>query len=189
MTDRYEDFYAKQPEFLGDTVIEITVPSGRLIAADSLCSVKKFDVDPPLSINYGYGLDAWARKLAEVNVAYAFVGNTCPSVTRRPDGLLHVATPAWNDEIDDAEFNDDEQVVAKICTDLWATMLTDYQNWLDNGGPEVATANAPYALEKYSVFDVTPGKYRWTVFSHSDRFDTHAMGRIAFAQLELIEAY
>lgn len=183
------DYYAEQPEFLGATVVEIDVPSGRLIAADTLHSVEHFNIDPPLSINSAYGLDAWAKKLAEVNVAYACAGNTSPSVTRRTDGLIQVVTPDWDDETDGFRLNEDETMIAEICTDLWAAMLTDYQGWLDHGGPDVDTANAPYSLSKYTVFDVTPGKYRWTAFSHRDRFDTHAMGRITFAQLELIEAY
>lgn len=190
MTDRSRDYYAKQPEFYGPTVVEITVPSGRLIAADTLHSVKHFNIDPPLSINSGYGLDAWAKKLAEVNVAYAFAGNTSPSVIRRADGIIQVATPGWDEELDDeAKFGDDETIVASICTDLWATMLTDYQGWLDHGGPDVKAANAPYGLKKFNVFEVTPGKYRWTVYTHTDRWDRDAPGRITFAQLELIEAY
>lgn len=187
---RTVDYYAKQPAFLGNTVVEISVPSGRLIASDDLRSTKHFDIEPPFSINYGSGLDAWAKEFAaRTSTAYAFVGNTCPSVTRRNDGLIQVVTPAWSDEDEGSAFNDDEAVVAKICTDLWATMLTDYQNWLDHGGPEVAAANAEYAFDTYTVFDVTPGKYRWTVYSHSDRFDRDSLERVTYAQLELIEAY
>ncbi|QOT19364.1 hypothetical protein [Paenarthrobacter sp. YJN-5] len=189
MTQTARGYYDQPPAFLENTVIEISVPSGRLIATDDLRTVKYFEIDPPMSINYGAGLDAWAKKFAEINVAYAFVGNTCPSVTRLPDGLIQVVTPAWNEETDEAEFNDDEVVVAKICTDLWATMLTDYQGWLDHGGPEVEAANERYALTVFTVFDVTPGKYRWTVYSHSDRFDRDSLDRVTYAQLELVEAY
>jgi hypothetical protein len=183
-----EEYYAKQPEFHGPTIVEIDVPSGRLIAADTLCGVGHFNIDMPLSIESGYGLDAWAIAFAEVGVAYAFAGNTCPSVTRRTDGLIQVSSPDWETD-EQAEFGDDETVVATICTDLWAAMLTDYQHWLNHGGPDVETANAPYGLTKFFVIDVTPGTYRWTVHSHADRFDTHAMGRINFAHLELVEAY
>ena len=183
------DYYANQPAFLGNTVVEISVPSGRLIATDDLRSVKHFDVEQPLSINYGSGLDAWAKEFAaRTNTAYAFVGNTSPSVTRRNDGLIQVVTPAWSQGADPA-FSAGEIVVAKICTDLWATMLTDYQNWLDHGGPEVGVANAEFAFDTYAVFEVTPGKYRWTVYSHSDHFDRDSLERVTYAQLELVEAY
>jgi hypothetical protein len=186
---RSVDYYAKQPEFLGNTVVEISVPSGKLIASDDLRSTKHFDIEPPFSINYGSGLDAWAKEFAaRTNTAYAFVGNSSPSVTRRNDGLIRVANPAWIKDADPA-FDDDETVVAKICTDLWATMLTDYQNWLDHGGSEVAVANAEFAFDTYTVFGVTPGKYRWTVYSHSDYFDRDSLGRVTYAQLELVEAF
>ena len=66
-------------------------------------------------------------------------------------------------------------------------MLTDYLNWLDNGGPSIETANEDYGVQKFTVFDVTPGKYRWTVLSHSDMFDTDSA--LIFAHLDLIEAY
>lgn len=184
---RPDGFYAAQPEFAGNTVVEIAVPSGKLIAADDLRAVPHFGVEPPLSINYGVGLDAYARVLAEqANTAYAFVGNTCPAIARQADGSFEVVDPAWNEATDEPEFSQDEQVVAEICTDLWATMLTDYQNWLDHGGPAIEAANDRYALEKYTVFEVAPGRYRWTVHSHADSFDTHAAGRLTFARLELI---
>lgn len=180
-------YYDKQPEFLGTTVIEIDVPSGRLIASDTLCNLEHFDVDPPLSINYGFGLDVWAKIFAELNLAYAFVGNTSPSVIRDADGLIQVVSLDW--KTGQPELAAGEKIVAGICTDLWAAMLTDYQGWLDHGGPDVAAANAPYQLTKYTVIEVTPGKYRWTVYSHSDRFDRDRRGRVTYAQLELIEAH
>lgn len=188
MTDP-EEYYAKQPEFLGPTVVEIDVPSGRLITADTLCDVDRFDIDSPLSIESGVGLDAWAKAFAEVGVAYAFVGNISPTITRRVDGLIQVISPGWDSPKEIGSVVGDEAVVAEICTDLWAAMLTDYQGWLDHSGPDVDTANAPYGLKKFNVFDVTPGKYRWTVYSHSDRWDRDALGRITFAQLELVQAY
>lgn len=183
------NYYAKPPAFTGNTVVEISVPSGKLIASDDLRSTPYFDVEPSFSINYGHGLDAWAKEFAaRTNTAYAFVGNTSPRVTRRTDGLIQVAKPAWSEE-PGPDFEDGEAIVATICTDLWATMLTDYQNWLDHGGPDVVRANTDYALEVFTVFDVTPGKYRWTVYSHADGFDRDILGRVTFAQLELIEAY
>lgn len=188
MTDP-EEYYAKQPEFHGPTIVEIDVPSGRLIAADSLCDVDHFNIEPPLSIESGVGLDAWAKAFAEAGVAYAFVGNTCPTVTRRTDGLIQVISPAWDAPTEVGDVVGDETVEANICTDLWATMLTDYNHWLDHGGPDVETANAPYGLTKFTVIDVTPGKYRWTVHSHADWWDRDATGRINYAQLELVEAH
>ncbi|KIA73457.1 hypothetical protein ANMWB30_23840 [Arthrobacter sp. MWB30] len=183
-------FYDRPPAFEGNTVVEIAVPSGKLITADDLRDVRHFRIEPPLSINYGFGLDAWARLLAQQsNTAYAFVGNSCPVVTRQADGSLVVVNPEYDEEADKTNLNDDETQVAIICTDLWATMMTDYKNWLDHGGPDITGANSSYALDRYTLIDVTPGIYRWTVFSHADTFDTSAGGRIVFARLDLIEAF
>ncbi|MGY4541352.1 hypothetical protein ACVWY0_001261 [Arthrobacter sp. UYNi723] len=190
MSPRTNGFYAEQPEYTGTTITEITVPSGRLIAADDLRSVEHFNIEAPLSINSGVGLDVLAVLTAQqANTAYAFVGNTSPMVTRHADGSVEVVSPDWPDDADIPVFKDGENMVAEICTDLWATMLTDYQNWLDHGGPDISTANEDFAIEKFTVLDVTPGKYRWTVYSHADRFDIHARGRVTFARLELIESY
>jgi hypothetical protein len=184
-----ENYYAKQPPFTGNTVVEIDVPSGKLIANDSLCSVNHFNIEPPLSMNYGVGLDAWARLLAEQsNAAYAFVGNSSPSVARQTDGSLDVINPEWED-FDEPVLNAGETIVARICTDLWATMLTDYQNWLDHGGPDISTANDRFAIQAFTVFEVPPGKYRWTVFSHAEGFDMHAAGRVTYARLECIQKH
>lgn len=181
-----ENYYARQPAFTGNTVIEIDVPSGKLIAADDLRSVEHFNVEPPLSINSGVGMDAWAALLAErSNAAYAFVGNTCPTVTWQSDGSLEVVSP-WDEQADEPAFIDGENPVANICTDLWATMLTDYQNWLDHGGPDVSAGEQTSAIQMFTVIDVPPGKYRWTVYSHNDFFDMDAAGRVTYARLELI---
>lgn len=184
-------YFAKQKPFHGTTVVEIAVPSGKLIASDDLRSTPHFDVDAPLSINYGAGIDAWARLFAEkAQVAYAFVGNSCPSISRQEDGTLTVVELGFNQEFDEPVQEGNEVVVASICTDMWAVMLTDYQHWLSHGGPEVDAANEPFAIDnKYSVIDVVPGLYRWTAHSSNDAFDMNREGRIEYARLELIRAY
>lgn len=185
-----ESYYARQPAFTRNTVVEIDVPSGKLIAADDLRRVEHFDVDPALSINTGFGMDAYAALLAEQrNTAYAFVGNTSPTVTRQPDGSLEVVSLDYNEQTDEPVFIADEHPIAKICTDLWATMLTDYQNWLDHGGSDISAGGQASAIQKFTVIEVPPGKYRWTVFSHNDSFDMDAEGRITYARLEPIDSY
>lgn len=186
---RTPNYYGRPDPFTGTTVIEIDVPSGQLIASDDLRSVPHFDIDTAQSINYGAGLDAWTRDFADrAQVAQAFVGNTCPRVTRRQDGTLVVVSPEYDEETDQPRLLDGEVTVASICTDLWSTMLTDYEHWRAQGGPEVAVANAPYALDKFSLIDVEPGLYRWTVFSNDDSFDIDRAGRVEYARLERVDA-
>lgn len=174
---RGPNYYDPQPDFYDNTVVEISVPSGKIIVSDNLQRPAHFDIDPPISINHGYGADAYSKVFAEkANTAYASVGNTDPSIVRLDSDQFKVARARGN-----------ENCVAEIVTDLWAVMLTDYQNWLDNGGTPIETVNDDYSMQKFTVFDVTPGKYRWTVLSHSDMFSTDD-ARV-FAHLELIEAY
>lgn len=181
-------YYDKLPPFYENTVVEISVPSGRLIVSDELREPENFRIAPKLNISYGYGLNAQAKEFAEkVNMAYGFVGNSCPSVTRQADGTLLVLQGAYDEEEDESVFNDDETVVAWICTDHWAAMMTDYQNWLENGG-EAVEKEGLHHDGGTTVVDVTPGKYRWTAYTHNDNFDLQAYGRVVYAKLELIEA-
>lgn len=185
----YPSYYSQPDPFYGQTVVEITVPSGALIVSDDLRRTPTFDIDPQQSINYGAGCDAYSKLLAErANVAYASVGNTCPRVTVNSDGLIRVVSLDWTQETGPI-FEDSEVAVGTICTTVWAAMATDYQHWLDNGGQPIDEANAEFKFDTYFLVDVVPGKYRWTVFSHSDSFDSDEPGRIVYGQLELIEAY
>jgi hypothetical protein len=185
---RTKDYYAKPPVFEDFTVVELSVPSGRIIASDDLRGPDFFDVEQTQSINYGAGLDTWAKAWAtEANVGYSFVGNTCPSIARNSDGLIQVVSPDHDEEGDEEVFENGETVLAKISTAHWAVMITDHQNWLDNGG--ISIEQDPEQISEFTVFDVTPGKYRLTTFSHNDYFDIDRVGRVVYAKLEFIEAY
>jgi hypothetical protein len=185
---RGPNFYAKLPPFYENTVVEISVPSGKLIVSDELRGPERFRIEAKFNPNYGLGMNALAQEFAEkANMAYGFVGNSCPSVTRQADGTLLVVQGEYDEEEDESVFNDDETVVAKICTDHWAAMMTDYQNWLDNGGNAVEKEGLHHD-GGMTVFDVTPGKYRWTAYTHNDHFDLQAYGRVVYAKLQLIEA-
>lgn len=182
-------FYDKLPPFYENTVLEISVHSGKLIVSDELREPEKFRIEAKLNPNYGLGMNALAQEFAEkANMAYGFVGNSCPSVAKQADGTLLVLQGAYDEEEDETVFNDDETVVAWICTDHWAAMMTDYQNWLDNGGSAVEKEGLHHDGGT-TVFDVTPGKYRWTAYTHNDHFNLHAYGRVVYAKLELIEAF
>jgi hypothetical protein len=188
MTDEFREY---KPAFAGPTVAELSIPSGKIIASDDLREPEHFDIEDESFIDGAFGWDLWAKDLAEkANVGYAFVGNTSPSITVKSDGVFRVVKGEYDEENPSkSPYEDDETVIAEICTDHWATMITDYQYWLDHGGKPVEKLNEPYKFLVFTVFDVTPGKYRWTVYSHSDSFRNHADGRLVYAQLELIEAY
>lgn len=189
--EEYNEFHhGSQKPFPGNTVVEIPVPSGVLIASDDLRSVKHFDVETRLSINTGFGQDAWAKDLAtHARTAYAFVGNTDPRIIKTADGSLQVVELAYDKEKKEPVLHDGEEIVARILTGVWATMLTDYSNWLYAGGPAVTEATPPSHEGGVTLISVTPGLYRWTVYGHSDSFDFEGPGRITHAMLELVQAY
>ena len=182
-----DEYFAKQPPFTANTAVEIDVPSGRMIAADDLRSVEHFDVERQFCLEGGFSMDAWARRFAvEANTAYAFVGNSSPLITRQADGTIEVVNPEWDGGPDTPDLMGGEVVLAHVITDVWATMLTDYQNWIDHGGIAMETRAGGLSGTRLAAIDVEPGRYRWTVFSHADGFDMHAPGRVTYARLERI---
>lgn len=185
---RPQGFFEKKAPFVDTTVVEIPIRSGKIIAGDDLRPTPYFDVEQPSSLNYGIGIDAWTRAYAEkCELGYAFVGNSCPSITRQEDGSLIVVEPEL-DPADEPVLVNNETVVAFIVTDLWAVMFTDYENWLSHGGPAVEETELDFH-GGWTVIDVTPGLYRWTAYSSNDEFDIHRDGRIEYARLELIQAF
>lgn len=177
--------------FAGPTIVELSIPSGKIIASDDLREPKHFDVEDDVCMDGAFGCDAWAKDFAKkANVGYAFVCNSSPRITIKSDGVFRVVNGVYDEEDEEkSPFESDETVVAEVCTDHWATMVTDYQNWLDHGGKPIEKVNEGYSFPVFTVFDVTPGKYRWTVYSHSDGFRNHSDDRVVYAELELIEAY
>lgn len=173
-----------RPEpFYGETILEIEVPSGKLVMSDSLGPV--FYPEAVGDFNYGRGRHDTTLKYAkDFNVASAFVGNSCPTIVRQADGSYLVVSLEVDDEYERIH-KDGEQEVAHVVTDSWSVELTDYQNWLDNGGQELTEG----ASHGYTVLNVAPGKYRWTVKSHADGWSHYDFPRAEFATLELIEAY
>lgn len=175
--------YRRREPFLQNTSLTIEVPSGSVVVNDDLRHVPHFDVKSPSSINYGAGMDDWARLYARSrSVAYAFVGNTCPRMVRRPDGSLIIVSLDYDEDTEDPILELGEEIVASITTDLWAVMLVDAQLWTTHGGTLPGTSDNGPAL-----VDVTPGTYQWTVFSHHDHFDMDVDGRIVYAELTLID--
>jgi hypothetical protein len=173
----------KPEPFYGETILEIDVPSGKLVIADSLGPV--FYPESVSSINYGRGQHEMALKYAEdYNVASACVGNSCPTITQQTAGSYMVVSLDLDEE-DNPAFENGEKEVAHVVTDSWSVELTDYQNWLDNGGEELPEG----ASHRYTLLSVTPGKYRWTVKCHAEGWDHADFDRAEFATLELVEAY
>lgn len=196
-------------------VIELAVPSGKMIVTDSLRPVFDFD-----SLNYNSKLgQAEAQQImAEQGCAFGPLGNTSPSLVRvgkaGPDGASSNSFIITN--IDDELEPGDEGYVAGeklayICTDLWAYSIADLDHF-------VAAARAKFEATSeterdefmkgelfawavqpgdprdrldqlgwtVTVVDVTPGTYRFTHHTGEADFDRDAWP-LTYAHVELIE--
>lgn len=181
--------YLRMPEYLTEnTIIELDIPSGKLIASDSLFEfVPNFDGH--ISINHGQGLDEYTRNINQkTGMAYIFSSNTSPSITRNQQGSLQVVSFEYNEDKDEEILEQGEEVLANISTDLWAVSLIDLGKWIEYGGIETGSPD-PNSWRKYTVIDVTPGKYQVSIYTTKDQFDFDTNERSKFADIELIKAY
>lgn len=179
--------YLRNPSFYGKTIFEIDIPSGKIIASDSLFDYIQ-DIDFQEDFHDGIGRDKYSRQLAqERNMIYMPVGNSCPSITiQKETGAIHVTNPEWDELNDEPVYRDGENPVANINTGLWAVSMMDYDNWLALGGADIV--NSPELGEElgYSVFEVIPSKYRVTIHSNNEKFDNHGQ-HAEFATIELAQ--
>lgn len=179
--------YLRNPSFYGKTIFEIAIPSGKIIASDSLFDYIR-DIDFQEDSHDGIGRDQYSRQLAqERNMIYMPVGNSCPSITiQQETGTIHVTSPEWDEVNDEPSYRDGEKPVAIIDTDLWAVSMMDYDNWLALGGADIV--NSPELGDEmgYSVFEVIPGQYRVTIHSNNEKFDYYD-DLAEFATIELVQ--
>lgn len=151
---------------------ELNVPSGKIVVANDLRDwfpLPYGSEDLP-SVNSVIGCRAVAQAYAQVGLAHAFVGNTCPSVIRLSDASFKISSEpsedVWNGEEwverEDPVGREDE-VVASICTDLWWYSLCD----LDELERRFARFGKEHDRD-FTVIDVKPGVYK---FRHNDSVD------------------
>lgn len=171
------------------TVVEIDVPSGRLICDDSLRDAEGFDWedDDKASYNTTLGQAQVVEELATRGLFFAPCGNSCPGMWEIAPGKYAVASAAYNESDDESE---DETLplslggkqIDSFCTDLWAASMADYDNFLARGGKPIEED------DQYStrwVMDVPAGRYRMTFHGGEKGFDRDA-DEVIFAQIERI---
>jgi hypothetical protein len=178
------------------TVVEVDVPSGKLIVDDDLRPVINYDIDQGAGYNSTLGqaqvVEGYAR---EANAFYGPTLNTCPALYEIEPGRYVVANPAYldDDDYDGSESGADEwgalplsmggTAIAGICTDLWAFTMVDYEQWLAKGGEPVDQQNQNGTR---SVVEIPAGRYRMTYHGGEEDFDFHAAGEVVFATIERI---
>jgi hypothetical protein len=140
------------------TVIDLHVPSGKIIVTDDLRPIYNRDTDELGNYNTVLGQSRFIEAMAEIGCAYGPVGNSCPSLYRTGEGKYVIASDGWTDEEDnvvDLKLNEGYERLAQIITDLWAYSIADLDDYLAKGGEPVNHWGR-------TVVEVPPGTYRFT---------------------------
>ncbi|KFG71133.1 hypothetical protein [Streptomyces mutabilis] len=160
------------------TEVTLDVPSGKLIVTDDLRDVYDTDFFAGADYNTSLGQAQVIRAMAALGCAFGPVGNSCPSLYR--DGATgYVIASDLHDE-DEAPALPESDRLATICTDLWAYMLADFEDWKAKGGTPMGRM-----LGDYTVIDVPPGTYKITHHTGEHDFDRDA-DLVFFAHIERI---
>jgi hypothetical protein len=172
------------------TVVEIDVPSGRLVCDDSLRDAEGFDWNDEdekkmASYNTMLGQAQVVELLATRGLAFVPCGNSCPGMWEIEPGKYKVANAGYDEKTDEEltpEFGGKR--LNSFCTDLWAASMADYDNFLARGGKPVEDDNQ-YGTRW--VMDVPAGRYRLTYHVGEKDFDRDAYSKpVVFADFERI---
>jgi hypothetical protein len=190
-------------------VIELAVPSGKIIVTDSLRPVFDFDL---LNYNSKAGQAEAQQIMAAQGCAFGPVGNSSPSLVRICDAESRSFVISDFDE--ELEPGDEGYVVgemlADICTDLWAYSIADLDHFVATARAKFEAADAEereklmrrelfaWAVQPgdprdrieqlgwtVTVVDVTPGTYRFTHHTGERGFDDDAWPAV-YAHVELV---
>lgn len=160
------------------TEITIDVPSGKILVTDDLRPVYNWDDRTFADYSSALGQAQAVRAMAAVGCAYGPVGNSGPGLYRTGRDSYIIARPGYDD--DDNPTLAEDTCLARICTDLWAYSIADFEHWKKRGGD-------PDKLRWCdTVVDVPPGTYRFTHHSGERAFDGDAAGDVIFAHVERI---
>lgn len=154
------------PNGYPEWTVQINVPSGRLVMANSLHSwfpqvdtqFHKDNLDPTVisDISTAPGAHLYASRYADAGMLVGFTGNECPGVYRatgRNDKFV-VGQSAIESGL---PIEGTEEQVASICTDFWGFSMADESRLLK--------ARPDHPLRE-TVIDVPPGWYRMTYHRH-----------------------
>jgi len=146
---------------------ELNVPSGQLVVANDLRDWFPLPqgTESLPSVNSALGCQETALAYANVGLSHAFVGNTCPSLTRfksRSNTRFKIGRGRG-------------KALANICTDLWWYSICD-KDELDRRAARYGEVTA-----RFEVVKVKPGVYR---FRHRDGEDNYAIS--VFTEIEWV---
>jgi hypothetical protein len=146
--------------------IELNVPSGRMVVENDLR--KWWKVIGNYNVNTPLGCCQTTKKYAEVGMAHAFVGNTCPDVYHIKSDRLAIGISDYRTQRNPIK---NTRSVASICTDLWWYSIVDYNDFRSRG------LDSPTATVK-----CRPGVYRFRHLYHT--VDRNTPGGKIFTEIE-----
>ncbi|MFI0742827.1 hypothetical protein ACH4PU_32800 [Streptomyces sp. NPDC021100] len=161
------------------TEITLDVPSGKLIVSDDLRDVYDVDFDAGASYNTALGQAQVVEAMAALGCAFGPVGNSCPGLYREGENSYVIASPVLDEN--DVPSLPEKDRLAHIVTDVWAYSIADFEDWKSKGG-----ASGTRLLGDYTVVDVAPGTYKFTLHSGERGFDRYAADTVVFAHIERV---
>lgn len=161
------------------TTITLDVPSGKIIVTDDLRPFYDWDGCTSAGYNSVLGQAQAVEAMAAVGCAYGPVGNSCPGLYRVGEDRYVIASPEYDE--DENPSLPESDLLAAVCTDLWAYSIADFEHWKGRGGDPAKLGWSD------TVVDVPPGTYRFVHHSGERTFDRDAAGTVVFADVERIK--
>ncbi|MEU4229370.1 hypothetical protein AB0F17_34180 [Nonomuraea sp. NPDC026600] len=156
--------------------ITLQVPSGKLLIADDLRGVYKYDDTGMASLNTALGKSQAVKAMAELGCAYGPALNCHLGLYPTGDGTYVIATPAYTED-DHPRFPDSADL-ANICTELWAFCMADFDDWRSRGGD-------PSTLDwSDTVVNVPAGAYKVTYHGAERVFEPESKDDVIWAHIE-----
>jgi hypothetical protein len=134
------------PDGLPAIEFELNVPSGKMVVGNDFRD--SFVVCGDFNVNKTSEIAKTCHVYAEVGLAHAYVGNTCPGMFKVDDGSFVIGVGGKTNPVKGS------RRVAGICTDLWWYSIADYDEFVRRTGrqPDERTE---------SVVNCRPGVYRF----------------------------
>jgi len=144
---------------------ELNVPSGVMVVGNDFRDV--FTILGGFDINRTAGCHATSAAYADVGLAHAFVGNTCPGVYQINKKQFVIGTPGKSNPVKGSKS------VGGICTDLWWYSIADKDEFLRRH--KIKPQNHEAYLEKckgrIDLVKCEPGVYQFRHLYHRNRND------------------
>lgn len=159
------------------TKIVLRVPSGKIVVDDDLRPLYDGFNDHFASYNTDLGQSQVIKAFAEQGCAFGPVGNSCPGLYRTGEGTYVLASGVYDDEDDNEGLPDGWELLASVCTDLWAYSIVDYDDWEAKGGKSTDHWGGA------GIVEIPAGEYEFTHHTGEQGFNHWADGIIIFAHI------